>query len=142
VAASWLLLCAFVAPTAYGQVSVIANQDVPVDEIKRQDLIDYFTGDARFWENGQRVETIVLNVDGDVKRIFFAYLGKTPSRMKSIWLQKKLAGEGDPPALLESEVELLARVRATPGAIGFVAADHVTDDVKVLRLVPDIDAEQ
>ena len=56
--------------------------------------------------------------------------------MKSIWLKKMLSGEGDPPEALKSESEVLQKVSSTPGAIGFVSEANISDDVKVLTVIP------
>ena len=45
-----------------------------------------------------------------------------------------LAGEGDPPAALESEVSILQKIAKTPGAIGFVSKNIVNNSVKEIVL--------
>ncbi len=70
-----------------------------------------------------------------VKEAFYKLLGKTPSRLKSIWLKRLLMGEGDPPESLPSEEEILKKVAATPGAIGFVSKAKVTSEVRVVVIV-------
>jgi hypothetical protein len=46
-----------------------------------------------------------------------------------------LSGEGDPPEPIDSEEEMLKKVAATPGAIGFVSQSKVSEDVKVLIVI-------
>lgn len=121
---------------ASGQVAVIANKSVPVDEVSSQQLLDFYTGDVKLWENKDPVIVTDLKPEGEVKALFYEYLGKSPSRMKSIWLKKMLSGEGDPPEALKSENEVLQKVSSTPGAIGFVSEASVTDEVKVLVIIP------
>jgi ABC-type phosphate transport system substrate-binding protein len=70
-----------------------------------------------------------------VKKTFYKYLGKSSSRMKSIWLKRMLSGEGDPPQAFKSEEELLQKVMLTPGAVGFVATEKVNEQVKVLVVI-------
>ncbi len=55
--------------------------------------------------------------------------------MKSVWLKRMLSGEGDPPLAVESETEMVKRVAATPGAIGFVSREAVNDTVKTLAII-------
>ena len=55
--------------------------------------------------------------------------------MKSVWMKKMLLGEGDPPEPLESEEVMLKRIIETPGSIGFLNAELVTDEVKLLKLI-------
>lgn len=121
---------------ASGQVAVIANKSVPVEAVTSQQLLDFYTGDVKLWENKDPVIVTDLKPEGEVKALFYEFLGKSPSRMKSIWLKKMLSGEGDPPEALKSENEVLQKVSSTPGAIGFVSEASVTEDVKVLAVIP------
>ncbi len=82
-----------------------------------------------------RVVVFDLKPAGEVREAFYKLLGKTPSRMKSIWLKKLLMGEGDPPEALPSEEEVLKKVAATPGAIGFVSKAKVTPEVRMIVIV-------
>ena len=122
------------------QVAVIANKSVPADTLQKNQLLDFYTGDIRFWDNDEAVVVFDLKPQSDVKKAFYHYLGKRSSRMKSIWLKKMLSGEGDPPKALKTEAEVLTRVLATRGAIGFLSLTHVNHkDVKVLLVIPAAD---
>ncbi len=120
---------------AQAQVAVIAHKAVPVDQISSAELLDFYTGDIKLWGNDEAVIVFDLKPKGEVKEVFYKYLGKSPSRMKSVWMKKLLSGEGDPPESMKTEKELLEKVMETPGSIGFVAEDKVTDDVKVLAVI-------
>ena len=123
------------AETSFSQVAVIANKSVPVDTIKKSELLDFYTGDIKKWKDEQPVVILDLKPRGDTKKAFYKFLGKSPSRMKSIWLKMMLSGEGDPPLSMRSEDELLQKVASTPGAIGFVSQRRVNGDVKTLFLI-------
>ncbi|MCB0264514.1 MAG: hypothetical protein KDE52_13325 [Calditrichaeota bacterium] len=119
------------------QVAVIANKNVPVEEVKDIQLLDYYAGDIRTWADGTPIKVFDLKPKGEVRDLFFHFLGKTSSRMKSIWMKKMLSGEGNPPEALASETDMLKRVSATAGAIGFVSNNLVNDSVKVLVIIPE-----
>jgi len=121
------------ATTASAQVAVIAHQDVPADSLTKNDLLNYYIGDVQSWDDGLTVVVYDLKSRGPVRDAFYEYLGKTSSRMRSIWLKRKLSGEGDPPESFETQEDLLKRVASTPGAIGFVQKSIVSDEaVKIL----------
>ena len=130
------LACCTTAAAA--QVAVIAHKDVPADSIAKVQLLDFYTGEAQSWEGGLEVVVFDLKSKGAVKDAFYDFLGKSSSRMKSIWLKRKLSGEGDPPESFQTEEELLQHVTSTPGAVGFVHASKVSVDVKVLTEI-DVD---
>ncbi len=121
--------------TSFSQVAVIAHKSVPIDKIKKSELLDFYTGDIKKWINGDKVIVNDLKPKGEVKKIFYKFLGKTPSRMKSIWLRNMLSGEGDPPEALKSEEEMLQKIAATPGAIGFLSHTKVDNNVKTLIVI-------
>ncbi len=118
------------------QVAVIVNKSVPLDTIKKTELLDFFTGDIKKWPDGKPVVVKELKVKGRIREAFYDYLGKNPSRMKSIWLKKMLSGEGDPPeSIVDSEL-MVKKIEMTPGAIGFVAKEKISPGVKVLLFIP------
>lgn len=124
-----------VAVPSSAQVAVIAHKSVPVDTIQRSNLLDIYTGDVQAWSNDEPVVVFDLKPRGEVKTAFYEYLRKKSSRMKSVWLKKKLSGEWDPPESLETENEVLEKVASTEGAIGFVSLSKVTGEVKVLFII-------
>lgn len=117
------------------QVAVIANKSVPLETISGSKLLDIYSGDIKWWDNGDPVIIFDLAKKTKIKSEFYKHLGKSTARMKSIWLKNMLSGEGEPPKALESEEEMLKNVAATIGAIGFISMEKIASDVKVLALV-------
>jgi ABC-type phosphate transport system substrate-binding protein len=131
-----IAICLTVWSTGHAeQVAVIAHKSVPLDTISATQLLDLYTRDQQFWDDGQVVTVFDLKIKGEVRDYFYRFLGKKPSRMKSIWMKKMLLGEGSPPSTLATEEELLAEVAATTGAIGFIRLTKVTDAVKTLVVI-------
>lgn len=122
---------------ATAQVAVIAHKEVPADTVDRIQVLDFYTRDIKKWTSKLPVVVFDLKPDNEVKEAFYKFLGKSTSRMKSIWLKKLLSGEGDPPEELKSQDEMLQKVATTPGAIGFVEYSKANDDVKTLLLIKD-----
>lgn len=112
-----------VAGPALSQVAVVANKSVPVTSIDNRMLLDLYRGDIKTWNGGQKVVLVDLKPRGSLKDAFYAFLGTSASRLKSIWMKNMLSGEGDPPESFDSEDEILKQVASTPGAIGYVSID-------------------
>jgi ABC-type phosphate transport system substrate-binding protein len=129
------LLC-LISSRLRAQVAVIAHKDVPADKIERAQLLDFYTFDVKQWQSGDPVIIKDLKPKTESKTAFYDYLGKSASRMKSIWLKMLLSGEGEPPETVKSEEEMVKKVASTPGALGFVSKSKVTDNVKVLLTIP------
>lgn len=128
-----ILLC--LAKNAFAQVAVITNPSVEKNDITSGELLDFYSRDVRVWKNGDPVIVFDLKLKSEIKSTFYSFLGKSTSRMKSIWMKKMLSGEGDPPEALETEEAMLEKVASTPGAIGFVSKSKVTENVKVLVVI-------
>jgi ABC-type phosphate transport system substrate-binding protein len=128
-----ILLC--FAKNAFAQVAVITNPSVEKNDITSGELLDFYSRDVRVWKNGDPVIVFDLKSKSEIKDTFYNFLGKSTSRMKSIWMKKMLSGEGDPPEALETEEAMLEKVASTPGAIGFVSQSKVTENVKVLVVI-------
>jgi len=130
-----LLLCVD-ARIAAGQVAVIAHSTVPEDSLDRAELLDIYSGDVQLWAGSRPIVLVALKERSDVREAFYDYLGRTSARIKSIWLKRKLSGEGEPPTYLDSEEEVLSLVQSTPGSLGFVSGERVTPEVKVVTWIP------
>lgn len=128
----FVLICAV---SASGQVAVIANKSVSVGNIKKSDLLNFYTGDIKKWSDMQPIVVFDLKTKGEVKENFYNFLGKSSSRMKAIWMKKMLSGEGYPPESMKSEEDLLKKVASTPGAIGYISQAAVNEEVKILMVV-------
>ena len=131
-----ILVVLVAAPAYSGEVAVIAHPSVPVNQISRSQLIDIYVGDVREWDNGEPVVLMDLKPKSGVKDAFYDFIGKSSSRVKSIWMRHMLTGEADPPEALESQKEILDIVTATPGAIGYVDREVVTGNVVTLAVIP------
>jgi ABC-type phosphate transport system substrate-binding protein len=129
--------CTIVTPetSAADSVAVIAHRSVPEKELNKTKLLDIYSGDIKNWSDGKPVVVLDLKPTGEIKETFYKFLGKSQSRMKSIWIKRMLSGEGDPPVAVDSEAEMVKRVAATPGAIGFVSRASVNDTVKTLAII-------
>ncbi len=123
-----LLFVATVLP-ARAQVAVVVNKSVPAAQVDAGDVLDIYALEKAKWGDGTRVVVFTQDAQADV---FFSQLGRSQTDLKKVWLRKKLSGEGQPPEVLKSDEEVLARVAATPGAVGFVSAGKVNGQVKVV----------
>ena len=127
------------AAGAYADVAVIAHKSVKVESINSRQLLDFYTGDVRTWRSGEPVVVVDLKPKSIVKSEFYQFLGKSSSRMKSIWMKNMLAGEGNPPQSFPSEDDLIRKVASTPGAIGYIsvpAARRAGADITTLLVIP------
>lgn len=121
--------------TTHSQVVIIAHKSVASPTQQISAFADIFTLNTKNWSDGTKITVIDYKTDTPPRAKFYAALGMSTVEMQKIWLRKQFSGKATPPILLLSEDEVLARVAATPGAIGYVSAEKVSGSVKVLTTV-------
>ncbi len=133
-----LLLSAIVlmlyTASSYAQVAVIVNKSVSASSLSAAKLLDIYSLSTKDW-GGSKVVVYDRKSDDDTKSKFYNYVGKPAAEMKKVWMRVQLAGEGKAPEALASDDEIVKKVASTPGAIGYVSADKVTGDVKVVATI-------
>ncbi|MEM8488114.1 MAG: hypothetical protein AAF564_21370 [Bacteroidota bacterium] len=117
-------------------IAIIAHPSVPATTLSQQQVLDFYVLETNRWEDGSLVVLFDQKQKTASKEKFYRFLKKEPRELKKVWMRVVLSGEGRTPRTLGSEEEVVQEVAATPGAIGYVSADLVTDDVVVLRYVP------
>jgi ABC-type phosphate transport system substrate-binding protein len=128
-----ILLLVLIALISAGQaqVVVIANRSVPVSSIDTETLVDIYMLAHTKWQNDVPIRVFALKKGSQSMEQFYAHIGMTILALNKQWLRIQLTGEGRAPLVLGDD-EIVSRVAATPGAIGFVDHSRVTGDVKVL----------
>jgi ABC-type phosphate transport system substrate-binding protein len=114
-------------------VKVIVNPaqaSVPLD---RPLLRAIFSMRMRQWSDGTPVHVFVMPDRDETTALFCREeLGTFPYVMRSTWDRMVFTGTGLAPTVVASEREMRERVRATPGAIGYVRSADTSDQRRFL----------
>lgn len=122
-------------PASAQDFAVVAHPGVGVDAISRAELADLFLKKKTAWASGQAAVPVDQGATAPLRAAFArSVLGRSTAQVESYWRQRVFAGEAVPPLEKDSDAAVVAFVRATPGAVGYVAAGAATTGVKVLRL--------
>jgi ABC-type phosphate transport system substrate-binding protein len=130
-----LVTAAPAAPQAPG-FQVIVHPSNPATSITRRELSEMFLKKLTHWRDG----TTVQPVEPPEKSITRAYFlsdvmgGKSALALKTFWQKRVFSGRDTPPVEKGSDEEVVAFVKANPGAIGYVAGAAPVAGVKVLEL--------
>lgn len=126
------LLCA--ASASAEEFKVIVNNSVKLDLLSKKDASAIFLKKTAKWGNGTPVVP-VDQIESAVRDAFSKTVhGKATAAVKSYWNQQIFSGRDVPPLEKPSNSEVLAFVRSTPGAIGYVSADTPTDGVRTVAI--------
>ena len=132
-----MLALAFGAARAEAQgYVVVVNAANPVTSIKKDRANGMFLKRIARWENGSPVVPVNLDRASATREAFSrAVHGKSVNAIESNWQQQIFAGREAPPAQRNGDAEVLAFVRANPGAIGYVSENaQLGSDVKVVPI--------
>jgi hypothetical protein len=116
-----------------GAVEVIANKSVALASISLGSARAIFGMRQVKWPDGSLIRVFVLPDSNPVHgALCKERLSLYPYQLRQSWDRLIFSGMAQAPIEVASESEMLARVAATPGAIGYLARPPQNDKVKVL----------
>ncbi|MCH9697155.1 MAG: substrate-binding domain-containing protein [Gammaproteobacteria bacterium] len=117
------------------QVLPVVNSDNKQTEISRNGLSAIFKMRLTLWNDGTPVTVYVLPDDHQLHREFSKkILHVFPHQLRRIWNNAVFSGSGQAPIVLNSQEEMIDKVANTPGAIGFVSTNNLTENIKILQV--------
>ncbi|WP_242393624.1 type 2 periplasmic-binding domain-containing protein [Anaeromyxobacter oryzisoli] len=135
LAAALLSLALATPALAEEPFKVIANPEVSTDALSRSQLSDLFLKRTTTWPGGGKVVPVNLSEDSRTYEVFCQSVhGKPGSLIHTFWKRVAASGRDTPPAVRHSDEDVVAFVRSTRGAIGYVSAAAPTPGVKVIRV--------
>ena len=132
---AWTLagVLTFVAAPSAAQprIKVIAHSSVQVSHVSSEELKGVFLETRTSLADGHVVP--VLLKGGVVHAAFVRqHTGKTTAALENYYRSLVFTGKGAMPKMVASDAEMVAYVKNTRGAIGYVSAESRTEGVKVL----------
>jgi ABC-type phosphate transport system substrate-binding protein len=117
---------------------LIGNPSVKATAVPRSQAARFFLRQATAWPDGEHVRPVDQVRTSAVRQDFTrAVLRRTLAEVESFWTQAIFSGRAVPPPQKKNDDEVLAYVRDTPGAIGYVSASASLDGVKKLTVEED-----
>ena len=114
------------------EVKIIANDSVKLSHVSVEELRRVFLIKTNLLHDGSRVEP-VLGLGSAAHSVFIKqYLGKTDAALNTYYRSLVFTGKAFMPKLLTSDAEVVAYVRKTKGAVGYVSGSADTALVKSL----------
>lgn len=115
---------------AQAEVAVIINPSA-AKEPSRAEVVNIFLG------RDKSLTALDLQQWSAAKDMFYTQvMSKTESQMTSYWSGLIFTGKGQPPQGVADDAAMVSSVAANANMIGYVSADAVTDQVKVLFTLP------
>ena len=121
-------------PAVKTTLAIVAAKNFPVDDLSFSDLKRLYMGDP-IDAHGKRVIPLALPNRSPERTAFDeTVLGMSPDAAARYWVDRKIRGESGPPKSIDSPQILLRVVDKLEGSLGYVRADAIPSNVKILRI--------
>jgi len=115
-------LVAVPAAAQQGGYVVIVHEANGISALRTDEVSKIFFKKAHRWPDGIDVVPVDLPESAPAREAFSAAVhGKSVGAVRAYWQQQIFSGRAVPPAEKASDEQVVAFVRATPGAIGYVS---------------------
>jgi hypothetical protein len=121
------------APATSADVVIVANPGLGVSTIDTETLRRIYLGQQTRLGDVAIVPAL-LRKEPMNSQFSERYLDRTANQFTTYWRSRIFSGKGLPPRAFDSVAELLAFVRATPGAVAFVDSSASLGGVQVLEI--------
>jgi ABC-type phosphate transport system substrate-binding protein len=124
------------AETAGGDIAVVVNPNVPVNDLTFAEVRKLLLGDRQFWSSSLRV-TLLIRAPAARERevVLKTVYQMTEAQFRQYWIAKVFRAEAaSGPKIVYSNEEASELVAGIPGSIAFVDASRVPKGLKVLRI--------
>lgn len=114
---------------------VIINSGQEIESISRDALRAIFGMRLQSWRNDKPTRVFVLKDSHPLHQAFAKQvLNIYPHQLRLAWDRLVYSGTGQAPIQVDSEAEMLKRLKNTPGAIGYLSRSMVDDSVRTLEI--------
>lgn len=136
--AALLLLPLAVRPAvAADAIYVVVSSQSPVRALEQKDVLALYTGRSRTLPGGEPATPIDQQRDGPVRAEFYqALTGMDIARINSYWARLHFTGQVQPPQAVGDDGAVIQRLRADPGAVGYLVHEPQSPAVRVVLRLP------
>lgn len=119
--------------TALADIVVIANRDLPVTSMSKEEIYRIYLGKTKYLSNGAKVIPVDQRSGSAVRERFYSEIAnKTESEMKSYWSRVIFTGQGYPPIQESDDSAVLDTVAKNSNCLGYIDRSALNDSVKVV----------
>ncbi len=119
---------------AKAELYVISNPEVKENSLSASNIKSIFTNKIPKWDDGTKINIIVLADRAYTKDFLKKYIHKTPSQFKTYWLKQVFTGKAIMYETAKSLDDLVKKVSETPGAVSFIDSSKPLDNVKTITI--------
>ncbi|MGD9591270.1 MAG: hypothetical protein AB7V32_01985, partial [Candidatus Berkiella sp.] len=131
-----LSVCSLTSVKCFADLVVIANKDLPVSSLSRDEIYRIYLGKTKFLGNGVKVIPVDQATGSASREKFYStVIKKSDPEIKSYWSRVIFTGQGNPPIQESDDTAVKDLVAKNPNCLGYVDKSVVDNSVKVLYTV-------
>lgn len=118
---------------AHADIYVIANPNIPVEQLSKQQIADLYLGRARTIQSGDYVTLFDQADEQPVRGQFFRLIADMSlTQVNAYWARLTFTGRQRPPQPQANDAKVIDAVSRTPRAIGYVSSAPPGNQVRVI----------
>ncbi len=118
---------------SYAELLVIVNKSNPLQELTREQVVNFFMGKEQSFPNAKAVFPLDLPFDSPVRAEFYKVLvGKTIAQINAYWARLLFTGNATPPKVLPSATAVNTAVRDNADAIAYIDSEDFDGSGKIV----------
>lgn len=119
------------------EVVVIANQDLPVTSMSKEEIYRIYLGKTKYLSNGVKVIPVDQRSGSSAREKFYSEIAnKSESEMKAYWSRVIFTGQGYPPIQESDDSAVADTVSKNSNCLGYIDRSALTGSVKVVYSLP------
>ena len=130
---TFMVLLLSLSSPARAELVVVVHPANPVNELKREQVVDIFMGRKQNFPAGSAALPIDLAADSPLRSAYYRDLvGKTVPQVNAYWARLLFTGRATPPRVMPDAQAVLKSVRENRDAIAYLDSKDVDGKVKVV----------
>lgn len=118
---------------SFAEVVVVANRNMPISSLSRDQLYRIYMGKMKFLPNGVKVIPVDQQVGSAAREQFYArVIQKSETEVKSYWSRVIFTGQGYPPIQESDDKSVKELVAKNPNCIGYIDKAYADDSVRIV----------
>jgi len=127
-----LLLLPLYALATDNTVLVVSNKDCKINSLNRNQVFDLYLGRIQSID-GTRINLLDIKQNEQLRKDFYQYFTQMSlPQLNAYWARLQFTGKVFPPNALTDQRDVLEYIGSHSNSIGFIYAEELSSDVKVL----------
>ncbi len=123
--------------TRAGDIAVVVNPANNLNSLTEREVTDLFLGRYVAFPDGSAALPLDQPLKSEIRKHFYENLtGKSVRQINAYWAKLVFSGRATPPRSARHSDDITSMINNNLNAIAYMDSEDVTDEVKVILLIP------